>query len=58
MHFPMLTWTIAFALVSLAAGYEANFSEKDALREVCSGMWANTNTFINGERDPQAVGWS
>ncbi|KAF9513850.1 hypothetical protein BS47DRAFT_1382191 [Hydnum rufescens UP504] len=47
MQFPMLTWTIAFALVSLAAGYEANFSEKDALREVCSGMWANANTFIN-----------
>ena len=53
MRLPILACATAFALVASTIGYEVTISEKDALREVCSGMWANDKTFINGERAQQ-----
>ncbi|OAX43046.1 hypothetical protein K503DRAFT_789806 [Rhizopogon vinicolor AM-OR11-026] len=41
---------IALAVLSacsLAAGYEVQFSDSDYSRQVCSGMWGSSNTFIN-----------
>lgn len=36
------------ASLSVATGYEVTISDKDATREVCSGMWASSSTYING----------
>ncbi|KAF9245774.1 protein PTM1 [Melanogaster broomeanus] len=33
--------------VSLAAGYELAFSDSDYSRQVCSGMWGGSETYIN-----------
>ncbi|OJA19821.1 putative mannosyltransferase [Rhizopogon vesiculosus] len=41
---------IALAVLSacsLAAGYEVQFSDSDYSRQVCSGMWGGSDTFIN-----------
>ncbi|KAG6334954.1 hypothetical protein ID866_4133 [Astraeus odoratus] len=35
------------AAVSVAAGYEVAFSDSDYSRQVCSGMWGGSNTYIN-----------
>ncbi|KAJ8597616.1 hypothetical protein M405DRAFT_876881 [Rhizopogon salebrosus TDB-379] len=41
---------IALAVLSacsLAAGYEVQFSDSDYSRQICSGMWGSSSTFIN-----------
>lgn len=38
------------AAVSLAAAYNVPFSDSDYSKQVCSGMWGGSDTFINGTR--------
>lgn len=38
----------ALSLASLANGYDVKFSDTDDLRQVCTGMWANDKTYLNG----------
>ena len=40
---------ILWAFFSFAVAYDVSISEKDAISEVCTGMWANDKTYINGE---------
>ena len=35
---------------SLAASYEIPIQDKDYSRQICSGMWSDQHTFINGTR--------
>jgi hypothetical protein len=35
---------------SLAASYEVPIRDKDYSRQICSGMWSDQHTFINGTR--------
>ena len=37
-------------LSSLAASYEVPILDKDYSRQICSGMWSDQHTFINGTR--------
>lgn len=44
-------WSTLLALlaaVSVVAGYEVSFADSDYSRQVCSGMWGGSNTYING----------
>ena len=41
---------LLLSAVSLAVAYEAPFSDSDYSRQVCSGMWGGTETYINGTR--------
>ncbi|KAI6047950.1 lung seven transmembrane receptor-domain-containing protein [Pisolithus marmoratus] len=38
---------------SAAAGYEVAFADSDYSRQVCSGMWGDSNTYINVTFDPR-----
>lgn len=38
----------ALSLASLVNGYDVKFSDTDDLRQVCTGMWANDKTYLNG----------
>lgn len=38
----------ALAALSVVTAYEVTISDKDSSREVCSGMWAGSDTYING----------
>ena len=35
---------------SLVASYEVPILDTDYSRQICSGMWSNQHTFINGTR--------
>jgi hypothetical protein len=39
-----------FLFASLAVSYEVPILDKDYSRQICSGMWSNEHTFINGTR--------
>ncbi|KAI6012488.1 lung seven transmembrane receptor-domain-containing protein [Pisolithus orientalis] len=38
---------------SAVAGYEVTFADSDYSRQVCSGMWGDSNTYINVTFDPR-----
>ncbi|KIM70203.1 hypothetical protein SCLCIDRAFT_12757 [Scleroderma citrinum Foug A] len=40
-------WLALLAAVSVVAGYEVSFADSDYSRQVCSGMWGGSDTYIN-----------
>jgi hypothetical protein len=47
----LLSCAASFLLLSsLAASYEVPILDKDYSRQICSGMWSDQHTFINGTR--------
>lgn len=37
-------------LPAICAGYQVAISDKDEIKQVCSGMYGGENAYINGER--------
>lgn len=48
MLVPLVSSLAALATLSVVTAYEVTISDKDSSREVCSGMWAGSDTYING----------
>lgn len=51
-HWPclLLSSLLVALAVPHAAAYEVPISDSDYDRQICSGMWGGSNTFINGAR--------
>ncbi|KAJ7897053.1 lung seven transmembrane receptor-domain-containing protein [Mycena olivaceomarginata] len=45
LHLSFIPLLLSFSLLCL--GYQVSVLEKDYSRQICSGMWANENTYIN-----------
>ena len=51
---PWLSFLISSTLVLSTAAYEVPVSDKDYDRQICSGMWADQKTYINGASHARA----
>ncbi|KAF8313838.1 hypothetical protein DL93DRAFT_2097560 [Clavulina sp. PMI_390] len=56
MRLSFLSPLTVLAAISVAAAYEVDISDKSSSREVCSGMWAGPDTYINVTFGEKSVG--
>lgn len=55
----MLTALLLLGLFALVRSYEVSVSDHDLDRQICSGMWAGHETYINGmQRQSSPLYWS